>query len=261
MQFGVCWAAGKAGELASANPDFVEENIQGFLKPEAPDAEFAANLALARSAPFPILAANCFLPGSLKCVGPDVDTPRLLKYGRTAFARAAQVGMKIIVFGSGGARKVPDGFDHARAAAQFVDLLKQLGPMAGEYGVTVVVEPLNKAECNFVTSVLEGADVVRQCAHPNVRLLADIFHMLRDDEPAANILKVGDLLRHTHIAEKAERTAPGAKGDDFTPYLKALQQVGYNGGMAIECRWQDPVNEPARAFAALRNQASAAGLC
>ena len=35
------------------------------------------------------------------------------------------------------------------------------------------------------------------------------------------------------------RSAPGVKGDDFTPYFKALKQIGYKGAIALECNWKD----------------------
>ncbi len=62
----------------------------------------------------PISAANSLVPGDLKIVGPVVDFERLRKYIGNVTARAQRVGMKTLVFGSGGARNVPDGFDRAR---------------------------------------------------------------------------------------------------------------------------------------------------
>ena len=49
-----------------------------------------------------------------------------------------------------------------------------------------------------------------------------------------------------------ERTAPGRKGDDFRPYLRALRDIGYDGMISIECRWEDFAAELPRAIRTLR---------
>jgi sugar phosphate isomerase/epimerase len=254
MQFGVCVGLAQLEEVLPAKPDFIEEHIQNFLKPAEPDAAVAETLARAKKSPVPIAAANCFLPGSLKCTGPEVNLDALLRYASVAFPRARAAGMEILVFGSGGARRYPDGFDKQRAFSQFVELLRKLGPIAQQAGVFVVVEPLNRGETNLINSVAEGAEATRGAAHPNIQLLADIFHMLRDGEPAGEIAKYGKLLRHVHLAEKEKRTAPGVMGDDFRPYFAALKQAGYDRRLSLECGWTNRKEECASAFDLMRKQ-------
>ena len=245
MEFGICTAIANASIALEAKVDFVEENVQNFLLPEKPESEFAATVAKVKASPLPVVASNCFLPATLKCTGPVIDTPRLLKYAESAFSRAKAVGMDIIVFGSGGARQIPDGFSKATAQQQFVDLLKQMAPLAQKNSVIIVVEPLNRGECNFINTVVEGAEVTKAVDHPNVRLLADLFHMLRNEESPEEILAVGSLLAHTHVAEREIRSAPGVKGDNFRPFLKNLKKVGYNRRMAIECNWAKDIKTEA----------------
>jgi sugar phosphate isomerase/epimerase len=258
MLYGVCTSAsGPAPHLAAV--DFIEENVQGFLKPRDPDAAgWAARLATARQAGRPILAANCFLPGDLPCVGPQVDRVAIQAWATVAFARAAEAGITRIVFGSGGSRRIPDGFSRALARDQFVDLLRELGPLAAGRGVTLVVEPLNRGECNFINSVDEGAAIVRDANVAGVRLLADLYHMARDGEGPEPLLRAGDLLQHVHVAECEQRTAPGVKGDDFGPWLRALAAVRYRGAISIESGWSDLPIQLSTAVAALRRQVEAA---
>ena len=256
MHLGLCTSASaNAGLIAGSTLDYVEENVQSFLLPRDSDAAaWARRLADARVCGKPISAANCFLPGDLPCVGPAVDRSAIRAWASAAFARAKQAGITAIVFGSGGSRRIPDGFDRAQARAQFVDLLRELGPLAARQNVTLVVEPLNTGECNFITSVDEGADIVRDTATPGVRLLADIYHMLRDGEGPDAITRAGVLLAHIHVAEREKRTAPGVAGDDFTPYLRALAGIGYDGNLSIESGWQDLAVQLPVALAALRRQ-------
>ena len=84
--------------------------------------------------------------------------------------------------------------------------------------------------------------------HPNVRLLADTFHMARIDDPAEAIVRAGELIRHVHCAEVEGRSPIGTHDEDLTPYFAALKQTGFDGRVSIECRWDD---EPAQAPAAL----------
>jgi sugar phosphate isomerase/epimerase len=204
-------------------------------------------------------AANVLLPATLKCSGPDVDYARLERYGQTVFRRAREIGMTLIVFGSAGARMVPEGFSISKAFEQYVDILRQFGPVAEANGVTIVVEPLNRGECNLVNTVLEGAEAVRRANTSGVKLLVDIFHMLRNDESPDDILKVGPLIRHAHVAENRDRAAPGTHGDDFRPFLRALRRAGYNDRLALEPTWTELPQQVGPALAELRKQLADAG--
>jgi sugar phosphate isomerase/epimerase len=144
MEFGVCTDTASARALAAAGFGFIELNVQAHLKPEAAEREFAGELRKIEASPLPCAAANCFIPGHLKITGPAVDKARLEAYVSTAMARAGHAGIRTIVFGSGSARQVPDGFDRARAWAQLVDFCGMAAPWAGRHGVTLVVEPLKQ---------------------------------------------------------------------------------------------------------------------
>jgi len=260
MHLGICTSASTgAAALASAPIDYIEEHVQKFLAPEGPEADFVERCRAAANAARPISVACCFLPGTLTCIGPSVDRPRLVAYATSAFARARRAGIDTIVFGSGAARQVPDGFSAARAFEQMIELLRELAPLAARHGVTMVIEPLNRGECNLITTLREGAEVVQRTDHPAVRLLADIYHMMRDDESPDEIRRHGALLHHAHIAERAKRTAPGIAGDDFRPYLTALREAGYDRRLSLECGFGDLAGELKPALTALRRQLSEVG--
>ncbi len=253
-RLGVCTSVANAAALKSAGCGYVEESVRGFLVPDRPESEFQEKAGAFAGSGLPILACNSFLPGSLKSVGPEPAHDEIIAYAETAFRRARTTGIKMIVFGSAGSRAIPDGFDRGEARRQFVRLLRRLGPAARDNGVVVVVEPLQRSECNFINTVAEGAAIVREAGHPNIQLLADIYHMLRESEGPESIVAAGPLLRHCHIAEKDNRTPPGVAGDDFTPYFEALRRIGYAGGISMECRWDDLAAELPRAVKTLEGQ-------
>jgi len=239
LKIGVCTRITNSEILSQYGYSYIEEGVQTFLVPQKSEDEFNELLALAKTSRLPVIACNVFIPGSLKSVGPDANHPGILEYAETAFRRAEIAGVKTIVFGSGGSRRIPDGFAKEKAREQFTELCSQMAPIAAKYNVVVVLEPLNSTECNFINLVSEGGEMVRKIDHPNFRLLADIYHMKMENEGPESILEYGNLIKHLHIAEKQERAAPGTYREDFMPYFKALKQINYQGCMSVECRWRN----------------------
>ena len=250
---GIC-GTGHAEAAKEAGLDYLEANVSGFLMPEKSDEEFAANKALASTIVPPIHSANGFFPGEIKIVGPEADIDRAVNYSETAIRRAAEIGIKILVLGSSGSRSIPEGFSREDARRQFVDFLKRIAPAAEQYKVCVAIEPLQTSETNFINTVPEGAQIARETGSEFIRVIADLFHMARMNEPPEDIVASADKLVHCHIAEVEERTAPGVKGDDFTPYFKALKSIKYEGGISFECSWQDIGTQLPKAVQVMREQ-------
>ena len=254
LDLGACRPFSDAGAAKQAGLDYIEDGVQRFLVPDRPEADFQKMLDEAGKAALPVRACNGFLPAQLRLTGPDVRHAEALTFAETAIRRAGAAGVPILVLGSGAARKVPEGFDSGRGREQFVQFCRALGPVAARHRVTIVLEPLNRGETNLLNSVAEGVAVVDRVGHPHVRLLADFYHMLLENEGPESLVLAGPRLRHCHVAEKKGRTPPGVNGDDFRPYFRALQQTGYRGGLSLECRWTDWKVEASRAREVLRGQ-------
>lgn len=239
MQIGICTSYANGENMNKYGYSYIEEEVGKLLIPTKTEEEFNVLLEDALKSPIPIKACNVFIPGSLKSVGPNAVHSKILEFAETAFRRAQKAGVEIIVFGSGGSRSIPENFSHDKAREQFVDLGKKMAPIAQKYDITIVLEPLNTKECNFINSVSEGGEIVKDVNHPNFMLLADLYHMKMDNESHENIIKYGNLIKHTHIAEKQDRAVPGTFDEDFRPYLEALKKIDYKGKMSIEARWKD----------------------
>ena len=260
MKIGLCTSIDNAALAADAGFDFIEENVQNLLVPEQPDEIFAPKLKALRVAPLPAIAANCFLPAALKCTGPEVDAARLDRYAATALRRARESGMRHIIFGSGGARQIPEGFPRAEAREQYLAFLRRLAPMAEAENVVVLIESLNKKECNFMNPLAEAAAFVEEVAHPHLLMMADTYHMSVDGEAPEEIVKYARWIQHIHIAELEGRAAPGTHGEDFAPFLHALKEINYQGGISFECIWQDLPAQAAGSLKSFRAQLRLAGL-
>lgn len=252
MRFGVCGDMGVAAIAAGVSYDYAEWNVAGLLAPREPEDVFRTSLEAIRAAELPYPVANGFVPGDLKITGPAVDDAALRAFVTTTMQRAERAGVQTIVFGSGGARRLPDGFDPQRAHAQIVDFCAMAGLLAHDHGVTVVVEPLNTEECNVLTTVGECALLVREVAHPAIRLLVDAYHLMHDADSYDDIVAHADVLAHVHIATTPNRRAPGAEDCDFSRFFSALKDAHYMGRLSIEARLSAPETELPAALAVMR---------
>lgn len=257
IPLGVFAGYSKANYLKESGCTYIEESVAGFLIPEGGDSKYEQNLQQLRRENFPIKSYVILLPAALKTLGPDANHEAILQRTDLVLKRAKECGSQYVVFGSGGSRIIPDGFDRATAKAQHIDLTKKMAPLAEKYGVTIAVEPLNRTETNFINSLAEGVEIIDAVKSPSVKLLCDIYHMLKEDEPATEIVKYGKHIVHCHIAEKENRTPPGVKGDDFRAYLSALKNIKYKGGLSIECFvYTDFDKEARRGIEVLKQQLS-----
>ena len=255
LPLGVCSSYDKAELLKRLGYSFVEESVGRFLIPDnGGDPQYEANRLALKKEGVPIQSYIYFFPGKLKSVGPEIHHEAILERANLALKRAKECGSKNIVFGSGGSRFIPDGFDRATAKAQHIALCQKMAPIAEKHGVTLAVEPLNRGETNFINSLAEGVEIIQAVNNPWFRLQCDIYHMLKETEPPTEIVKYGEYIVHCHIAEKQSRTAPGVKGDDFRPYFRALKQIKYKAGLSLECNWADFDNEIARGRTVVKQQ-------
>ena len=238
--FGACRGFGDAPLMKELGYDFIEGGVAHALQPDKSDEEWKRRRDEVRALPIPLRSCNGFLPGKFRLTGEKASFDKPLEYAEKACRRADEVGLKTIVFGSGGARNAPKGFPKEKAVEQFVDFCKRLAGRIADCKVCEVLVPLQPKEANYANFLREGRELCERIGSPRIRLLADIFHMLQGGEGAQSIEQTTpDLLRHCHIAEKGPRTAPGlsSDGSQFAPYFDALKKIGYEGGVSCECGW------------------------
>lgn len=245
----------KAAAVAEAGADFLLVGVRDFLIPNEPETEFEKQLRLLEKSPIPILSCNSFLTdGPLRSIGPDAQHENVLRYSNTAFRRARRAGVERIIFGSSASRRLPKGWSQAQADAQFISLLGQMAELAEASGITVAVENLQRKECNYLTRIDEVGAIVSEVDHPNIRVLADLYHGSVMQDPPEDFQRYCHLIDMVEIAEAKGRTVPGVGGQDFRPYFKALRAGGYHGLIEIEGKWE--IGDVAGAFATIREQAS-----
>ena len=116
-----------------------------------------------------------------------------------------------------------------------VVLCQELGDVAGEHGVYVMLEPLNRYEQHLLRRQQDAVEIIERCQHPHVRLISDFFHMhIEEPNTPAAIRQVGRYIAHVHLADNT-RLEPGTGDIDFRAGFEALADVGFQGYMVYEC--------------------------
>jgi D-psicose/D-tagatose/L-ribulose 3-epimerase len=239
--------------------DYAELGVRNFAGLSDPD--FAKLLATKEGVGLPTPVGNVFLPGDLKVVGPEIDERRQMDYVRVAFARARKLGLGIIVFGSGGSRKIPDGFSRDEAFQQLVEFARRIAPEAARNDIVVAVEPLRKEETNIINTVAEGLTWVDAVDHPSFQLMVDFYHLASEKEDPGILLRAAKHIRHVHFANPIGRVFPrGADEYDYAPFFASLRQMDYRGRISIEAKPQDLETDAPKAIRFLRSSILAAPL-
>lgn len=233
MKIGICTDAAHIAQLAEGAADYVELNLTSIKNMS--EIEFRDMELILESKGIKAEATNCFFPADVKLCGRKLDMVKVSVYTERALERAAYLGIKTCVLGSGPARMIDEGENVKLCNSQLIDVFGRVGDIAKEYGVTVVVEPLNKGETNTINSVSKGAEIVRKLNHDNIKLLADIFHVSLENEPLSVISDNGDILRHMHIARPEGRLFPKmGDGYDYMAVKEAVDKAGYDLRISIE---------------------------
>jgi sugar phosphate isomerase/epimerase len=74
--------------------------------------------------------------------------------------------------------------------------------------------------------------------HPNVKVLFDIYHFYRENEPWSNMIAVVDKIVHVHLADTG-RLYPGSGTYDYDTMQDILSKHGYAGRISCECTVKD----------------------
>ena len=225
-------------------------------------------------------ACNNFFPARVRLTGPEADLAAAQDYCVRALDRAAQLGAEVVVFGSAGAKQVPEGFPMARAWEQVADITRFAGEQAAQRGITIAIEPVRRPDCNIINTFDEGVAMAGEIGLDSVKVLADIYHLACEEENPGILRRHGaQYLRHVHFSHpnfpeidgesgpeplrgifEAElnrrgwwRTWPSCREEwDYAPFIQALKACGYDRRVSIEAPIGDFQGQAPRTLAFLK---------
>jgi D-psicose/D-tagatose/L-ribulose 3-epimerase len=252
VKIGYCGRLSDVETVKAAGFDYLEVRVAEVAA--LSDADFAATVEKFKQVGLPVLSANIFIPSDIKITGPNIDKERQMQYIRKALDRVSLLGVHLVVFGSGGARQVPEGFPHQEAFQQLVDFGKRLAPEARARNITIAIEPLRQQESNIVNNSLEALRWVKDVDDPNIQLMIDFYHFSVEKEDTSDILMVKDHLRHLHMANPNGRVLP-LKWDEYkyAPFFALLRKIHYDRLISVEASTKNLAVEGPQSVALLRH--------
>jgi D-psicose/D-tagatose/L-ribulose 3-epimerase len=150
-------------------------------------------------------------------------------------------------------QQTPD--ERKRDVDLLVGQLKQLSTYAGDRGVGLAVEPLNRFETSFINLASQAIEVVDRVGHPACGILLDTFHMNIEERSIGDAIRAaGKRVRQIHTCEN-DRGAPGSGHVPWRDVAQACRDISFRGPFVIES-FTNKVKSIARAAAIWRNFAS-----
>jgi sugar phosphate isomerase/epimerase len=255
MRYGCVIAPDQIGAAVAAGFDYIELPAR-TLEPEGKHELVLRTIsrALAKSRrPIKVEVFSSLLPANLAVVGPNVDQERVRRYIHRIFTGMWALGGMLVVLGLGSSRRVPPGFPPEQAAAQFAKTLALIEAQGDRNGLDLVLNPLNRAETNLLTTLDECCQFLSDYDVAGVRLLADSYHLLAEDEPVEVVATCGAQIGHVHLAD-SDHLPPGQGDFDFMPFFATLREINYDARISLNCSWHDFEQEAPTTLAYVKQQ-------
>mgnify|MGYP002537861266 CR=1 FL=1 len=110
-------------KLPAAGADYAEAGFSSLMGKSLDQVR--ARAAQLEKAGVSLESMNVLFPGDFRLTGPQADFSAVDSYLEENLPKAQALGVKVVVFGSGGARRVPEGFPQEEAFAQLVELCRE----------------------------------------------------------------------------------------------------------------------------------------
>jgi sugar phosphate isomerase/epimerase len=166
---------------------------------------------------------------------PDADVRRKTTEYLGELARfCADLGGKVIVFGSPQQRDLLPGISHDEAMEHAAAVISATVPVLEETEVTLALEPLAPQETDFMRHATDAVRLAEMIGSPQVRLHLDCKAMSSESISIPELIRQNHaLLAHFH-ANDPNLQGPGFGDLDFMPVLQALGEVDYQGWVSVE---------------------------
>lgn len=131
--------------------------------------------------------------------------------------------------------KIPAGGNEKRCLDRLAYNLQILDDYAGERGVRLFLEVINRYETNIFNTAEVTMEFIETKNLENCFVHLDTFHMGIDEtDPIAAIKLCRNKLGYMHFADNT-RNYPGSGQIDFRKIIQALDTIEYGGYLSVEC--------------------------
>ncbi len=165
----------------------------------------------------------------------DVETRvRTGRYLNDLALLCADIGGKVMVFGSPQQRNLPEGTSRDEGLARAADVIRDVVPVLSAHGVILALEPLGPEEGNFLLTADDANELIERVGSEFVKLHLDVKEMSTEAKPIPQIIAENkQQLVHFH-ANDPNRRGPGMGEVEFEPIFSALRDIEYDGWISVE---------------------------
>lgn len=139
---------------------------------------------------------------------------------------------------------IPDDESREVIDSRMLEACKELCDYAEKGKGSIVIEAIDRFETNYLRTAADVMEIIDKTGSEKLGVHLDTYHMnMEEQDWKKPVLLCGDKLRHVHVADN-NRNYPGWGLIDFRPFLEALDEIGYNQTLTLEC-YPDPDGETA----------------
>jgi len=118
--------------------------------------------------------------------------------------------------------------------ANSIAAMQRLADYAGEKGININLEVVNRYETNIMNTGLQGLAFLDEVDRPNAYLHLDTYHMnIEEDGMEKSVLAAKERLGYVHIGE-SHRGYLGSGNVDFDSFFDALKRIDFQGPITFE---------------------------
>jgi sugar phosphate isomerase/epimerase len=115
-----------------------------------------------------------------------------------------------------------------------VSILSELTSFSKDFGVYLLLEPLNRYSTPFCNNAADAIYVTTTLNNEYFSILLDTYHMnIEETDFSDSIIKSKNFLKHIHFADN-NRKMPGLGHINFDFILKTLKMIQYNNYIGLE---------------------------
>ncbi len=223
--------------IAAAGYDCIEMHMHEVMKMD--ESEFQSVCQKLKHSPLVCEVLDNPVPLDAVVASDSFDLAYYRKFLNTGADRAAAMGVRYYVFGNGRTRSLPADGDIEAAKEKNLAFLRMLADIAGQRGITVLLEPLAPTVSNVIHSIPEALDYAKIVGKPNVGTFLDYRWFVDRKHPFTMIEEYGQQIQHVHIDNPdlpfPKRLVPRADdGHDYSALFQALEKIDYRGILSIE---------------------------
>jgi len=137
------------------------------------------------------------------------------------------------------AGNLPARADRREATAVYVSNLRRAAVRGALYGITLLIEPLNKRDNPgyFLNTTAEAMAILSEVGRDNLKLQLDLYHcQITEGDLATHIRNLAGSYEHVQIAGVPDRHEPDQGEVNYSYLLGLLDEVGYAGWVGCEYR-------------------------